>query len=230
MPRSPIEPPETRWRFPAPDLDDHSDDHSDDLIAVGADLEPGTLLAAYRSAYFPMPIDEPGGIGWWSPNPRAVIELDQLRISRSLRRSIRHYEIRIDTAFGEVIEACGDPTRPHGWINDAIISAYTRLHTLGWAHSIEAWDDQGLAGGLYGVSIGNFFAAESMFHRRTDAGKVALAGLVRLLRENPGGLLDVQWSTPHLQSLGATELNRSTYVQRLVQAARLTGPEWSSPG
>ena len=122
--------------------------------------------------------------------------------------------MRIDTAFDEVVRACADPRRPHGWITGPIRDAYGELHRLGWAHSVEAWDDDGLAGGLYGVSIGGLFAGESMFHRRTDASKVALVSLVECLRadEEPDRLLDVQWLTEHLASLGAIEVSRRDYL------------------
>ena len=224
LPRRPIEPLATSWQFPSLNFGERGHD----LIAAGADLKPGTLLSAYRSGYFPMPLNEPGGIGWWSPDPRGVIEPDQLRVSRSLRRSARRYEIRINSSFTEVIEGCADPSRPQGWINDEFVAAYTTLHQLGWAHSVEAWDGHGLAGGLYGVGFGNFFAGESMFYRRTDASKIALVALIRLLGTNPSALVDVQRVTPHLESLGATELDRPTYVRRLELATRLSGPAWSS--
>ena len=147
----------------------------DDLVCLGADLEPGTLLAAYRAGLFPMPYDR-RRLGWWSPDPRGVLPLDRLRVTRSLRRSVRRYEVRIDTAFRDVITACATTRRRGGWITPAFIAAYDRLHELGWTHSVEAWTDDGqLAGGLYGVAIGGLFAGESMFHRGTDASKVALA-------------------------------------------------------
>jgi leucyl/phenylalanyl-tRNA---protein transferase len=168
-----------------------------------------------------------GTLGWWSPDPRAVIPLDRLHVSRSLRRSRRRFEIRVDTAFDAVIEACADPTRPHGWINPEVRSAYTRLHELGWVHSVEAWDRANgeLGGGLYGVAIGGLFAGESMFHRRTDASKVALVGLVELLRDGQGipgspshRLLDVQWMTDHLAQLGAVEVARDEYLEMVRRA------------
>lgn len=200
-----------------------------DLVAVGADLEPGTILAAYRSGLFPMPV---GGrrdrrIGWWSPDPRGVIPLDGLNVSRSLRKSCARYEIRVDTAFDEVMDACADPRRPHGWISPAIRTAYTQLHEMGWVHSVEAWsvDNGTLAGGLYGVAIGGLFAGESMFHHATDASKVALVGLVEILNSAPGDrILDVQWVTPHLQRLGAIELARTTYLETLENALRTSPP------
>ena len=219
----PVEPPPLRWAFPDVDQAD-----ADGLVGVGADLEPGTVLAAYRRGLFPMPLGAHGPIGWWSPDPRAVIPLDGLRVTRSLRRSRRRYEIRVDTAFGEVIDACADPTRPHGWISPEVRRAYRTLHDLGWAHSVEAWalDDGALAGGLYGLAIGGLFAGESMFHRRTDASKVALAGLVDMLRADgrTDRLLDVQWQTPHLAALGAVEIPRAAYLARVAAAVELPLP------
>jgi leucyl/phenylalanyl-tRNA---protein transferase len=190
------------------------------VVGVGADLEPGTLLRAYRSGIFPMPVAGGGEelLVWWSPDPRGVLPLDGLRVSRSLRRSCRRYEVRVDTAFEDVIDGCADPDRSGRWITPAIRDAYVGLHRLGWAHSVEAWDEEGLAGGLYGVGIGRLFAGESMFSRRTDASKVALVGLVDRLREDGASLLDVQWVTPHLASLGAVEVPRAEYLRRLATA------------
>ncbi|MFP5376083.1 MAG: leucyl/phenylalanyl-tRNA--protein transferase [Acidimicrobiia bacterium] len=211
----PVEPPAHPWSFPPPRP-------GDDLVAVGADLAPGTLLAAYRSGLFPMPLDAPGAgavLGWWSPEERGVLPLDGLRVSRSLARSCTRFEARLDTAFAEVVEACADARRPHGWITKEIRDAYVELHGLGWAHSVEAWTPDGeLAGGLYGVAVGGLFAGESMFHRRTDASKVALVALVRMLREGGASLLDVQWRTPHLASLGAVAVPRAEYRRRLQAA------------
>jgi leucyl/phenylalanyl-tRNA--protein transferase len=218
----PVEPAPTPWVFPPVEEAD-----SDGLVGVGADLEPGTILAAYRRGLFPMPVGRRGTLGWWSPDPRAVIPLDRLHVSRSLRRSRRRFEIRVDTAFEDVIDACADPSRPHGWISPDVRAAYTRLHELGWVHSVEAWDhdDGDLAGGLYGVAIGGLFAGESMFHRRTDASKVALVGLVDLLRDGQRRsgspthrLLDVQWMTSHLAQLGAIEIARDEYVELVRRA------------
>ena len=221
----PTEPPPTPWAFPDPRP------VRDDLVGAGADLEPGTILAAYRAGFFPMPLDpEPrrgsAPMGWWSPVRRGVLPLDGMHVSRSLRRSLRHFEIRVDTAFAEVLDACADPRREHGWINHDIRAAYLRLHDLGWAHSVEAWRDGRLAGGLYGVSIGGLFAGESMFHRETDASKVALVALVGLLRDAPDEprLLDVQWRTPHLASLGCVEVSRRDYLDRLPEALAATVP------
>jgi leucyl/phenylalanyl-tRNA--protein transferase len=191
---------------------------------VGADLEPATLLDAYERGIFPMPVDRRGPIGWWSPDPRGVVPIDGLRISRSLRRSARRYEIRVDTAFEAVIDGCADPLRRGGWITPGMRDAYVRMHELGWVHSVEAWDGEGLAGGLYGVAIGGLFAGESMFSRRTDASKVALVGLVELLRADGDDrrLLDVQWVTDHLATLGAVGVARSHYLDLLATA--LTAP------
>lgn len=194
-----------------------------DLVAVGADLEPGTLLAAYRNGMFPMPVEE--RLGWWSPDPRAVLPLDGLRVSRSLRRSCRRFEVRVDTAFDAVIAACAEPRGEGEWITPAISAAYRRLHELGWAHSVECWGAGGeLVGGLYGVAIGGLFAGESMFHRAPDASKVALVALVDLLRDGGASLLDVQWQTPHLASLGAVEVSRAAYRRRLAPAVDRPAP------
>lgn len=225
----PVEPPPTRWDLPTVDAG------NDDLIAIGADLEPGTLLAAYRSGLFPMPIDRLFGrsadLAWWSPNPRGVLPLTSLSVSRSLRRACRRFEIRVDTAFDEVVEACAEPHRPGAWITAEIRAAYSRLHRLGWAHSVEAWTPAGdLAGGLYGVAIGGLFAGESMFHAPQqwgrDASKVALVALVEMLKADgvAGRLLDVQWSTPHLTRLGVVEIPRDEYLRHLRTALRIGLP------
>jgi len=212
----PVEPPPTAWSF----ADPSRFDRLDDVVGIGADLEPGTLLAAYRRGLFPMPSGAPGGpVCWYSPVRRGVLPLDRLVVSRSLRRSVRDYDIRVDTAFGEVVAACADPARSSGWIDADIAAAYLRLHELGWAHSVEAWHDGRLAGGLYGVALGGLFAGESMFHRRRDASKVALVGLVDLLGDALAAdrLIDVQWLTPHLESLGAVEVSREAYLRRLPE-------------
>ena len=218
----PTEPPPTRWLLPLASSVDE-----DGLVGVGADLEPGTLLAGYRSGLFPMPVARRGPVGWWSPDPRGVIPLDGLVVSRSLRSSCRRYEIRVDTAFPEVIESCADPVRPNGWITPEMQAAYVRLHELGWAHSVEAWTPGGvLAGGLYGVAIGGLFAGESMFYRQRDASKVALVALVETLRASgsAGRLLDVQWSTPHLRSLGGFDVSRERFLAMLDRSLRLPLP------
>jgi leucyl/phenylalanyl-tRNA---protein transferase len=212
-----VDPGTCPWVLPDPTTADHVG-----LAGVGADLKPATLITAYRSGLFPMPIGDGDtlDIGWWSPDPRGILPLDGIRISRSLYRSLKHFEIRIDTAFDEVLRACADPRRAGGWINEAIASAYGELHRLGWAHSVEAWsrDTGELAGGLYGVAIGGLFAGESMFHWRTDASKVALVGLVERLEKGGGKLLDCQWQTRHLASLGCVTVSRGEYLQRLAVA------------
>jgi len=131
---------------------------------------------------------------------------------------MRRFDATIDHSFESVVRACGDPRRPHGWIDENFVRAYTRLHDMGWAHSIEVWEESELVGGVYGVSIGGFFAGESMFHSATDASKAALVHLSRLLAEVPHALFDVQWLTPHLSSLGAVEIPRGTYLDRLAAA------------
>ena len=156
-----------------------------------------------------------------SVTPATVVPLEPFSPSRSLRRAARRYEIRCDTAFGAVVDGCARPGEPSSWIDDDVAIAYRRLHALGWAHSVEAWDDAGLAGGLYGVAIGGLFAAESMFHVRRDASKAAFLGLVERLRaagDTRRRLLDAQWLTPHLAKLGAVEISRKEYRERLGRA------------
>ncbi len=184
-------------------------------MGVGADTEPGTVLAAYRHGLFPMPVERDGPMGWWSPDPRGVLRLRDLRVTRSLRRSVRRFEIRVDTATAQVIDRCADPRRSHGWIDDRIRAAYATLHELGWCHSVEAWRDGRLVGGLYGMVIGGLFAGESMFHEETDASKAALVALVAGLDDGAGRLIDVQWRTDHLASLGVRNLARVDYVDML---------------
>lgn len=219
----PDEPPPCRWALPDPSS---ADEYG--VVGIGADLEPGTLLAAYRSGLFPMPAGRRGPLAWWSPDPRGILPLDRLVVSRSLRRSCRRFEVRVDTAFEAVVESCRTLPRDGGWITPDIRDAYVRLHRLGWAHSVEAWTDDGrLAGGLYGVGIGGFFAGESMFHVETDASKVGLVALVERLRAAGASLLDVQWCTDHLASLGAVEIPRDDYLVRLAAAVRQPIDIWS---
>lgn len=218
----PIEPPASRWQLPTDGPIDDSD-----LVAVGADLEPGTLLAAYRSGLFPMPYDR-RRIAWFSPDPRGILPLGGLHVSRTLRRSVRRFDVTFDTAFDEVVRGCADPSRPGAWIDRRIIDAYRTLFDLGWAHSIEirsrGSDEHAsgeLVGGLYGVRIGGLFAGESMFHRATDASKAAVVHTVDWLRASGAELFDVQWTTPHLRSLGAVDLTRDQYLARLRRAVGL---------
>ena len=205
-----------------------------DLIAVSREFTAELVLAAYRSGVFPMPVRR-GLMGWYSPMERAVIPLDALRVSRSLRKMQSRYEIRVDFHFDAVLDGCADPRRAGGWIDDRIRQVYRELHRTGWAHSVEAWtSDETLAGGLYGVSIGGLFAGESMFHRPDigrDASKVTLVALVDSLCAAgvQDRLLDVQWRTPHLASLGAVEVARRDYLVRLRRALLLPAPEWPGP-
>lgn len=221
----PVEPDPTPWVLPDVDRLPAELEH-EDLVGLGADLEPGTLLAAYRSALFPMHValeDEQGRsrqvLGWWSPADRGVLPLDGLVVSRSLRQSVRRLRTTVDQRFADVVDGCADRGEQGRWINDEIRAAYLRLHELGWAHSIETWQGDRLVGGLYGVAIGGLFAGESMYHRVADASKVALVRLVDLLSEDGRPrLLDVQWVTGHLASLGAVAVPRAQYRRRLDQA------------
>jgi leucyl/phenylalanyl-tRNA---protein transferase len=210
----PVDPPPTIWEFP-PTERFHPED---DLVATGADLEPGTILAAYRRGIFPMPMGSPRApMAWFSPIRRGVLRPSELHVSRSLAKSARRFEIRVDTACAEVIDACADPRRPSGWIDEQIRTAYLRLHALGWVHSVETWRDDRLVGGLYGLALGGLFAGESMFHRETDASKVALVGLMRMLDDGQNRMVDTQWQTPHLASLGVSEVSREEYLQLLAE-------------
>lgn len=209
--------PESEWNFDEVPIGDDDDD----LICLGADLAPATLVSAYSNGFFPMPVgDRRRTIGWFSPDPRGVIPIDGLHVSRSLRKHLRRFRYSIDTCFERVMRECGDERRPHGWIDDDFVAAYTRLHQWGWAHSIEVWLDDELVGGVYGVRIERFFAGESMFHRVTDASKAALVALVEVLSLDGCVLFDVQWTTPHLMSLGAIDVPRSEYRQTLRAAVR----------
>jgi leucyl/phenylalanyl-tRNA--protein transferase len=214
----PLEPPPSRWLFPSPHRAG-----PDGLLAVGADLRPGTLLAGYRRGVFPMPLDGVAEPAWFSPDPRGVIAPDAVHVSLSLRRSLRAFRVTTDVAFEAVIDGCASPDRPGGWITPAMRAAYTRLHRLGWAHSVEVWDADGaLVGGLYGVEVGGLFAAESKFRRRTDASKVAVVALAARLHAAGGArLIDVQWTTPHLERLGARDVRRRDYLAALAAALPL---------
>ncbi|MGB0714332.1 MAG: leucyl/phenylalanyl-tRNA--protein transferase [Phycisphaerae bacterium] len=185
------------------------------------ELAPERLLAAYAVGIFPM-ADEEGELRWLAPNPRAVIELDEFRTTRSLRAVVRRgeFDVRINHDFPTVMRCCAD--RPEGtWISAEIREAYCRLHELGFAHSVETWKDGRLCGGLYGVSLGGAFFGESMFHRVTDASKVALVALVEHMRERRFALLDIQFVTDHLKRFGAIEIPRAAYEQRLAKAVRM---------
>ncbi|MGA1610827.1 MAG: leucyl/phenylalanyl-tRNA--protein transferase [Ilumatobacteraceae bacterium] len=209
---------ESVWEFP-----DKTRWPRHDVVGRGADLEPETLIYAYRHGVFPMVSNENIGTDsdllWWSPQMRAIIPLDGLKVSRTMRRSAKKFEIRVDTQFENVMRNCAAPHRDNGWITEEFIDAYVKLHHLGWAHSIEVIDESGLlAGGLYGVRINKFFAGESMFHLVRDASKVALMALIETMNSSNMSLLDVQWLTPHLASLGAVAIKRDEYLRRLEVA------------
>ena len=210
---------ESQWQFPDPRTAG-----SDDVVAIGADLSPATLVAAYRIGLFPMHLPDGGPLGWWSPVERGVLEVGDLSVSRSLRRSMRRFDWSVDAAFTQVVAGCADHRRERGWITPEIASAYHELHRLGYAHSVEVWLDGLLVGGLYGVSIGGLFAGESMFHHVSDASKVALVRLVEIMARVDQPLVDVQWSTEHLARLGATEIPRDTYLQRLARSLETEPP------
>jgi leucyl/phenylalanyl-tRNA--protein transferase len=166
-----------------------------------------------------------GDLTWWSPDPRGILRPGEVHVSRSLRRSLRRFTVSVDSGFADVVDGCADDERDHGWINAAYRDAYARLHAQGWAHSIEVWDDDGrLAGGLFGVERGGLFCAESKFHRATDASKVAVVALCAVVGADhrPERLIDVQWCTPHLASLGVREVPRPTYLGMLARALPLT--------
>ena len=217
-----------------------------DLVAFSDEFDPATALLAYRCGVFPMPLARGGmreAMGWWSPMQRAQLPPEAIRVTRSLRQSALRYTTTVDVAFRQVLAACADPRRPDGWIDGRIRDAFTTLHQVGFVHSVETWDDEGrLVGGLYGVHQNAMFAGESMFHdddAGRDASKVALLRLVAELRLLDVDLLDVQWLTPHLASLGALAIDRDDYLDQLSEAleqphrdgwrrgegARLTGRE-----
>jgi len=197
------------------------------LVGVGADLEPETLLNAYSHGVFPTrfePYGDPRNpMFWWSPDPRAIIELDELHISKRLARTLRtgQFTTTINRDFLGVMRGCGERGDEGTWITDDMLAAYQHLHDLGHAHSVEVWQDEQLVGGTYGVTLGGLFAAESMFHRVDDASKVALVALVERLRNRGFTLLDIQLLSPHTQRMGAIEIPRSNYLSRLRTALRV---------
>ena len=206
-----------RLWFPDPRLAD-----SEGVVAIGGGLSTQRLLLAYRSGIFPW-TDDP--ITWWSPDPRAVIELDRFHMPKSLARLLRKgaFEITVDRAFRKVMEGCAEPAPGRGetWVTPAFIAAYTRLHAQGHAHSLECWQNGNLVGGIYGVSSGGFFAGESMFHRVNNASKVALASIVARLRERGFGLFDIQMLTLITRQLGGVEISRDEYLERLTAAVAM---------
>ena len=182
-------------------------------------LDPALVVRAYRQGLFPMAVED-GSIGWFSPDPRGIIPLDAFHIPSRLARVIRRarFEVAIDRSFEDVMRACAEREDEGTWISEEIVQCYVALHRLGLAHSVETWRDGRLVGGLYGVHIGGAFFGESMFHRETDASKVALVSLVDRLRRRNFSLLDVQWVNPHLKQFGAVEISRAEYLGRLKQA------------
>ncbi|CAK0765221.1 Leucyl/phenylalanyl-tRNA--protein transferase [Gammaproteobacteria bacterium] len=201
------------------------------LLAAGGSLTVGRLISAYRQGIFPWYSDyQP--ILWWSPDPRFVLYPERLKISRSLRQSMRNrgYRVSIDTAFPTVIEACAGPRAgAYGtWITSEMLRAYVALHKAGVAHSVETWQGDDLVGGLYGVSLGRIFCGESMFSRQTDASKVAFAHLVHQLRAWEFGLIDCQVPTEHLKSLGAESISRNSFIQSLHTLSKLPEPPWKA--
>jgi leucyl/phenylalanyl-tRNA--protein transferase len=207
----------TPWRIPDPST---GDDDAGGVVGFGADLKPSTLVDAYRRGIFPWP--HPGvATPWFSPDPRAVIPLDCLHVSRSLRQRLRRcgWSTTVDAAFEAVVAGCANrPTGEGTWIGRDMEQSYVRLWRMGWAHSVEVWDGDRLVGGLYGVAVGGCFTGESMFHRATDASKVALVDLVARLAEAGACLIDVQMVTPHLASLGARDLPRAEFLALLAKA------------
>ena len=229
----------SRWQFPDPGGAD-----PDGIVGLGADLEPETLVHAYRRGIFPWP--HPGvPLPWFSPDPRGLLEPGGVRVTRSLRSRLRRcgWEATVDRAFGAVIGACARRDGEDTWITARMQDAYIRLHELGWAHSVEIWDGETLVGGLYGVQVGGVFTGESMFHKATDASKVALVELADRFTQAGGSLIDVQLVTEHLASMGACEVPRARFLRRLGElrdddvrlpedrrpVARLAAPAPSSP-
>lgn len=213
----------------------------EDLRAVSYTATQSQVLLSYRAGLFPMGVgsDGSGRIGWWAPRHRGVLLPGRIRVTKSLRKSMRHFSFSIDSAFDSVIRACADPRRRGSWITEDIIALYTGLHEDGWAHSVEVWSGEDLVGGLYGVAIGSFFAGESMFHTKSDASKAALAHLVSQFDSNPNPgqaddtssheaaepvrpqdfwLIDTQWQTSHLETLGVSKIGGLEYSARLDSA------------
>lgn len=198
---------------------EQSDD--DGLLAAGGRLSPDHLIDAYSHGIFPWPIDEASPLLWWSPDPRGILDLDNVHFSRRLLRTCRSdkFQVTCNADFADVIHSCATLHGPT-WITHEMIAAYTRLHKLGLAHSVETWHEGKLVGGTYGVALGGLFAAESMFHRMTDASKVALYHLIERLRDRAYTLLDIQMITPHTEQFGAVEISRDEYLARLDEALK----------
>ena len=204
------------WDFPTP-----SQMPKDDLVILGADLQPETILDSYKNGIFPMHIEIENKIelGWWSPQFRGVMPLNKINVSNSLKKSMKKFTVTFDQDFDSVIDGCGDDKRPKGWINKEIKKAYRKLFDLGYVHSVEVWNSENqLVGGLYGIEVNGLFAGESMFHKETDASKTAMVYLVNKLK-NAGGerTFDVQWQTPHLKSMGVVKMSRAKYIATLPE-------------
>jgi leucyl/phenylalanyl-tRNA--protein transferase len=197
------------------------------LVGIGGDLEPDTLLAAYRAGVFPW-FGEDDPILWFSPDPRGVIPLDAVRVSSRLARTIRsgRFSVTVNRRFREVMAACGENREDGTWVTAEMLDAYECLHRLGYAHSLEVWRGDVLAGGVYGVALGGLFAAESMFHRVTDASKVALVSLTDRLRAKGYTLVDIQMVTPHTATFGAVEIPRAEYLRRVGEAVAIRPSEF----
>ena len=209
------------WDFPTPEQMP-----KDDLVTLGADLKPETLIDSYKHGIFPMhlQIENKREIGWWSPQQRGILPLDKINISSSLKKSMKKYFVTFDQDFDAVIEGCGDDKRPKGWINKDIKIAYKKLFDLGYVHSVEVWNKKDeLVGGLYGVEVNGLFAGESMFHKQTGASKTAMVYLVNQLKEAGGErIFDVQWQTPHLKSMGVIKISRAKYISLLPEVMNTT--------
>ncbi|NYF96836.1 leucyl/phenylalanyl-tRNA--protein transferase [Janibacter cremeus] len=206
-----------------------------EVVGVGGRLDPLSVLTAYRLGVFPMGLGDRGGppMGWWCPRWRGVLVPGQAHVSRSLRRSLRGFSVTVDQSFREVVAACADPDRDGAWISDAVAEVYADLHELGWAHSIEVRDDTGaLVGGLYGLAVGGLFAGESMFHHATDASKAALVHLDRIIAAagDQRRIIDVQWRTRHLGTLGIQEIHRREYLMRLPGALQAPAIDFGRVG
>ena len=210
---TPYAPPPSHWLLPRGD----QAKPGEELVAVGAELTAATLLDGYRAGLFPMPLPT-GDLGWFSPDPRAIMHPGRFHASRSLRRAAKSFHVSVDMGFREVLNGCADPSRPGGWITLEYTEAYMHLYRLGWAHSVEVWQNDTIVGGVFGVEIGGWFAGESMFRTVSNASKVALWHLTGLL--GPDRLLDVQWWTPHLGALGAQRVPRSDYLLMAERARR----------
>jgi leucyl/phenylalanyl-tRNA--protein transferase len=209
------------WDFPTPEQMP-----KDDLVTLGADLKPETLIDSYKHGIFPMhlQIENKREIGWWSPQQRGILPLNKINVSSSLKKSMKKYFVTFDQDFDAVIDGCGDDKRPKGWINKDIKTAYKKLFELGYVHSVEVWNKKDeLVGGLYGVEVNGLFAGESMFHKQTDASKTAMVYLVNQLKEAGGErIFDVQWQTPHLKSMGVIKISRAKYISLLPEVMNTT--------